>query len=128
MEAMISKLRRVSLAALLILVFNSCLPQGNSAGDFISTLESARRLSTQKNWKDAARLWKDLTLKNPVNGDYWANLGNASYNLADYSTAIEAYKHQIDLGYGLVHNAAYNIACCYALQKETEPALDWLEK
>ncbi|MBD0280184.1 MAG: hypothetical protein ICV81_19810, partial [Flavisolibacter sp.] len=61
-------------------------------------------------------------------GEYWANLAYACYNTKEYKQSIDAFSKQIALGYGLVGNGAYNIACCYALAGNNEKAIEWLEK
>ncbi|MBD0332183.1 MAG: hypothetical protein ICV66_05970 [Chitinophagaceae bacterium] len=102
--------------------------QENDPKEFIRTLEQASKLSTEKKWAEAAPSWVKLIEWNPVNGEYWANLANAYYNLKQYEKSIEAYTKQIELGYGLVGNATYNIACCYALAGNKAKSLEWLEK
>lgn len=102
--------------------------QEYSAGRFITNLENARKASTDQKWKDAVPLWESVVEANPVNGEYRAMLGNAAYNATDYNKSIEAYKKQIELGYGRVDIAAYNIACCYALMGDKKNALAWLDK
>lgn len=72
-------------------------------------------------------MWTQLAQENSVNGEYLANLANAFYNSKEYTKAIDAYKKQIDLGYGRLQIAAYNIACCYALAGDKEPAFAWLQ-
>ncbi|MDQ3682995.1 MAG: S41 family peptidase [Bacteroidota bacterium] len=107
----------------------SCInAQENNPVAFISLLENARKATTDKRWEEALNLWQQATVQNPVNGEYWSNLGSAYYNNKQYDKSIEAYKKQIELGWGLTYNAAYNIACCYALSGQKEPALEWLQK
>ena len=104
------------------------IAQQSDPGEFISLLFNARKLTTDKNWKDAVPAWEQVAEKNPVNGEYVANLANAYYNTAQYTKGIEAYKKQMDLGYGILFNAAYNIACCYSLMGDKENALTWLQR
>src|SRR5262245_32809665 len=104
----------------------SLFAQDNS--DFIATLEKARKASTEKKWTEYVTLWESVTTTNQVNGEYWNRLADAAYYLATYSKSIEAYKKQIELGYGRLDFASYNIACCYALSGDKVNALLWLEK
>src|SRR5262245_37229144 len=106
----------------------SLFAQDNSATQFINTLEKARNASADKNWAESVTLWENVITANPVNGEYRARLGDAAYSVAAYSKSIEAYKKQIELGYGRLDFAAYNIACCYALSGDKVNALSWLEK
>ncbi len=75
--------------------------QENNPVAFIGLLENARKAATDKRWDEAANLWRQATVQNPVNGEYWSNLGSASYNNKQYDKSIEAYKKQIELGWGL---------------------------
>ena len=102
--------------------------QTSTANIFLSTLEKARKATSDKNWKESVTLWESVVAANPVNGEYLAALGNASYFAADYPKSIEAYKKQVELGYGRIDIAAYNIACCYALSGDKTNALNWLDK
>ncbi len=126
----INKIRmsKVFITLICSLNFLCVCAQENNPVAFISLLENARKAATDKKWNEAATLWQQATAQNPVNGEYWSNLGSAYYNNKQYDKSIEAYKKQIELGWGLTYNAAYNIACCYALSGQKEPALDWLKK
>src|SRR5215218_5467650 len=112
------------------LFFISCTlaAQQSDPAEFFNTLYTARKLTADKKWNDAVPLWEQLAEQNFVNGEYVANLASAYYNTKQYSKSIEAYKKQIELGYGLVYNAIYNIACCYSLMGDRENALQWLQK
>ena len=102
--------------------------QSNSGETFMTLLESARRASNDQRWKDAAPLWERIVEVNPVNGEFVSRLGEANYYTAKYPEAISAYKQQLELGYGRIEIATYNIACIYALMGDKENALDWLDK
>lgn len=121
---------RIHLLVLLIFALCSCrsVAQNFDANEFLNLLDNARKLSTERKWKDAVVAWERVNEKNPVNGSFYANLGDACYYDAQYRKAIDAYKKQIELGYGFLPTPAYNIACCYALLGEKEPALQWLDK
>jgi tetratricopeptide (TPR) repeat protein len=96
--------------------------------EFVQTLQQAQKASAEKKWTEAVPLWAKLTESNPVNGEYWYNLGNAYYNTGEYIKSIEAYQKQLELKWDNLYNIAYNIACNYALAGQKEPALDWLQK
>ena len=116
-------------AALLFLNISiEACAQQSDPGDFISLLNSARQYTTDQKWKEAVDVWEQVVERNPVNGEYIANLAFVYYNAAQYAKSIEAYKKQLELGWGILHNAAYNIACCYSLGGDKENALHWLQR
>jgi tetratricopeptide (TPR) repeat protein len=102
--------------------------QQSDPGEFFTVLNSARQFTTTQKWKEAVDAWEQVVERNPVNGEYIARLGEAYYYIAQYAKSIDAYKKQIELGYGNLYIAAYNIACCYSLAGEKENALQWLQK
>ncbi|MDQ3847046.1 MAG: S41 family peptidase [Bacteroidota bacterium] len=119
---------RFSFVVLFLIFSLAICAQQNDPAEFFTLLINARNLSTDKKWSEAVAAWEQIAERNPVNGEYIANLANAYYNVKQYDKAIEAYTKQMELGYGLVGNAVYNIACCYALLGNKVKALEWLEK
>ena len=95
---------------------------------FAETLAQAEAKMQAQQWAEAAALWEQVVKANPVQGNYWERLGTAYYNAKDYRRSIPAFEKQIELGAGRTSNAAYNIACNYALLGEKELAIKWLEK
>lgn len=85
-----------------------------SVGGFIEILRQAEAKTAAKQWAKAAALWEKAAQQNPVNGRFWYQTGTAYYRAKDYRKSIPAYEKQIELGYGIPANAAYNIACDYA--------------
>jgi hypothetical protein len=121
-------INRLFIAITLLDFSFTTLAQQSDPSEFVALLFNARKLSSDKNWKDAVPVWEQVAEKNPVNGEYVANLANVYYHTAQYTKSIEAYKKQIDLGYGVLYNAVYNIACCYSLMGDKENALTWLQR
>jgi hypothetical protein len=66
--------------------------------DFMGMVARARVRTGDKDWAAAADLWAGVTAANPVNGDYWAQLGEARFGAQDYAGAREAYEQALRLG------------------------------
>jgi tetratricopeptide (TPR) repeat protein len=104
------------------------LAQNSRADAYFETLAQADAKLSAKQWTEAAALLEQVVRINPVEGTSWIRLGRAYYNANDYRKSIPAYEKQLELGSGIPANAAYNIACDYALLGEKESAIRWLEK
>src|SRR5215813_11682874 len=96
--------------------------------NFLSLVRDAQAKTTARQWDEAVTLWDQVVRANPVQVSYWLSLAGAAYQAKNYRKAIPAYEKVIELRGGLPANAAYNIACCYALMGEKEQALQWLQK
>lgn len=122
-------LSAIALAAVHILFgVQTISAQKSSADTYLATLAQAEAKTSAKQWSDAAALWEQIVKMNPVEGKSWNQLATAYSNAKDFRKSISAYEKQIELGSGIPANAAYNIACNYALLGEKEAAIDWLEK
>jgi tetratricopeptide (TPR) repeat protein len=95
---------------------------------FVELLNQAETATAAKDWKTAALSWQQVVDANPVNARFWDQLAGAYYESKEYRKAIAAYEQAIKLGAGFPSNAAFNIACCYALLGEKEKALEWLQR
>src|ERR1700678_2437027 len=102
--------------------------------DFMGIVARARARTGEKDWAAAAELWTTVTTANPVNGDYWARLGEARFGAADYAGAREAYEEVLRLGLRetvlsegvpplIPGEVAYRIACCEAAAGHLEAAV-----
>jgi hypothetical protein len=88
----------------------------------------AQARTGDKDWAAAADLWAAVTTANPVNGDYWARLGEAKFGARDYSGARAAYEEVQRLGVRepfllMPGEVAYRIACCEAAAGDREGAV-----
>ncbi len=114
--------------SLILGMAQTVLAQQTQTDIFIETLAQAEAQMQANQWADAAALWEKVVKANPVHGRFWEQLGLAYYNAKDYRRSIPAYQKQLELGFGQPANAAYNIACNYALAGDKEQAIRWLEK
>ncbi len=128
-----------TLGALMVVIFAVCNTKFASSQTvaeqkpseisfYFETVQRAQANAAAKQWSEAVVQWEKLVKVNPVEGRFWNQLALAYYNAKDYRKSIPAYEKQIELGAGLPANAAYNIACDYALIGEKEKAITWLEK
>ncbi|MEK6335563.1 MAG: tetratricopeptide repeat protein [Acidobacteriota bacterium] len=114
---------------LLLLLLSAAAAQAQPpTQSFSDILKDAESKTAAKDWNAAASLWQRVTEANPVNAGFWNQLANALYQSKDYRKSIAAYEKVLEFRGGFPSDAAYNIACCYALLGEKEPALKWLEK
>lgn len=102
--------------------------------DVVGMVARARAMTGDKDWATAAYLWAKVTTANPVNGDYWARLGEARFGALDYAGAREAYEKVLRLGVReaflsedtpplMPGEVAYRIACCEAAAGDREAAV-----
>ena len=102
--------------------------------DFTGMVARARARTGDNDWAGAADLWAKVTAANPVNGDYWARLGEARFGAQDYPGAREAYQKALRLGLRdpewtddapplMPGEIAYRIACCEAAAGDRETAV-----
>src|SRR5262249_17706073 len=96
--------------------------------NFLSLVRDAQAKTNARQWDEAVALWDQVGRANPVQVSYWLSLAGAAFQARNYRKAIPAYEKVIELRGGLRGNAAYNIACCYALMGEKEQAVQWLQK
>ncbi|MBA3599825.1 MAG: tetratricopeptide repeat protein [Acidobacteria bacterium] len=120
----------IAVFALCLILFGTqtTLAQKTQTEIFVETLAQAEAKMQAKQWAEAAAVWEQVVKANPVQGRFWEQLGLAYYNAKDYRKSIPAYEKQLELGFGQPANAAYNIACDYALAGDKEQAIKWLEK
>lgn len=102
--------------------------------DVMEMVARARIRTADEDWAAAADLWAAVTAVNPVNGDYWARLGEARFGAHDYAGAREAYEKVLRLGVRetflsgdapplMPGEVAYRIACCEAAAGDGEAAV-----
>jgi len=102
--------------------------------DFMGIVARAQARTGDRDWVAAAELWTTVTTANPVNGDYWACLGEARFGAGNYAGAREAYEEVLRLGLRetflsedvpplMPGEVAYRIACCEAAAGDREAAV-----
>jgi len=96
--------------------------------DYYRRAEEARQLVRAGRHERAAELLEVLIRANPADGDNWLMLGSARFALKQYRAAVEPYTKAVELGFLDTAQGAYQLARCYSLLGEKEPALLWLER
>ncbi|MDX1941972.1 MAG: hypothetical protein SFU99_15525 [Saprospiraceae bacterium] len=112
---------RIIITLLLFLLAKSITAQD------AALLQEADNSYRKQDWKSAIATYQKITEVNPYNGRYWYRLAFVALKTGQYDIAIRAGEKASTL-YFLPGNAMYNLACAYALDGQTEKALDWLEK
>ncbi len=87
--------------------------------------EALAFIQAQK-WNEAAKAFEAITKSEPANGQAWMQLGVARHSLGEYAKAVDAYLKVPSLE--TRPRVMYNLACSYSRLKETDKALDWLNK
>jgi beta-lactamase regulating signal transducer with metallopeptidase domain/tetratricopeptide (TPR) repeat protein len=86
-----------------------------------------RNRSWDRSWRDAAAWHKQMLAKYPNSGRAWFNYGFASLQARDFENGIAAFQKTLAMKYR-PSTSAFNIACAYALQNNTDAAFQWLER
>src|SRR5829696_149734 len=88
--------------------------------DYVRTEAAARAAVKAGKWSSAARLWKSVVERNPVDGALWYELAGARFRADDHAGALAAYERALRLGVWrpddlvLPSHIEYRIACCHA--------------
>ena len=98
----------------------------HAAGVAAQKLDAATAAVQKEDWATAAKLYRELATDNPVQGQFWYELGMAEYHLKKYRESIAAFDGAIAVGQ-FVGSSYFNQACCYSLLGETKRAVDALE-
>jgi hypothetical protein len=100
-------------------------------------VDAAQEKFAAKRWDDAADLWSQVVINNPVSGAFWVQLGVACYHAERYRDAVPALERALELGggfpaidfeYGFPWRLAHDLARCHARLWEKDRALDWLKR
>jgi tetratricopeptide (TPR) repeat protein len=104
------------------------LEQADAATPFLRTLACAEAMTAAEAWEEAARLWDQVVVVNPVEGRFWTMLAEARHRTRDYRGAIVASERAFDLRDGFPAETTYRIACCHARLGDRAQALSHLER
>ena len=84
-------------------------------------LQQADAAADEKRWSEAIAAYKKLATSDPDGSATYA-LGNALFRSGDRKASIAAYA-KVQKASPSYRNAAYNLACAYALEKQADKAL-----
>jgi tetratricopeptide (TPR) repeat protein len=117
-------------ASFLSLALAATAPSGLAPSRAPQVTELERKQAQQslrdKDWEHAIQAYVSIVEREPKNGAAWFNLGHAYHGAAKLPAAIDAFQRAADIGHNPV--AMYDLACCHALAKDKEKALEWLDR
>lgn len=90
-------------------------------------LQSAQQLIGQKKFAEAEVILAQVVAQDPQSGAGWMQLGYARHAQNKLETALEAHLKAAEFPQ-FKPTALYNAACVYALQKQTDRAIETLQK
>jgi tetratricopeptide (TPR) repeat protein len=100
-----------------------------TATHYLRTLTQARFATENRQWQAAAELWQDAVAANPVDGNNWYRLAEATFAAGDYRAAVGAYEQALALGVWERHvepvlppQLNYQLARCHARLGDTAAA------
>lgn len=82
---------------------------------------------SERRWAPAIKDMQAMVQSSPNTGRAWSNLGWALHHSQRHAEARDAFQRQVDLGYKTT-TATYNVGCTYAMEGQTDSALDWLQR
>lgn len=85
--------------------------------------DSAR---TKQRWQSAIALYETFLKSEPDNGRGWFNLGYALHYSGEHTRALTAFEKALQLGYR-EPTSMYNMGCAYAMLRQTDQAMKWIE-
>lgn len=92
----------------------------------IVEIENANVLYNENNWEASVIAFKNLSLKNPTNGEYYYKLATSHRELGSYEASTNAYLQSLDVGYNKGRCIKF-IAANYALLNKQEEAIKWVK-
>ena len=102
-------------------LLDSPTPATTTATDYLRTITRARSATEGRQWRAAAELWHHAVTANPVDGNNWYRLAEATFAAGDYRGALVAYERALSLGVWERHvepvpppELHYQLARCHA--------------
>jgi hypothetical protein len=95
---------------------------------FLSALNQAQEKSRASEWPAAASSWERVVAMNPQVAGFWYALGTAQRNAGEYRKAVPSLERSLELGAGRLATVALDIARSYAVLKDKEMTLKWIER
>jgi Flp pilus assembly protein TadD len=81
---------------------------------------------TKQRWQSAITLYETFLKSEPDNGRGWFNLGYALQYSGEHTRAVTAFEKALQLGYRKP-TSMYNMGCAYAMLRQTDQAMQWIE-
>ena len=89
-------------------------------------LQQAQIFEDEKNYAEASKAYRAMTVENPKDGFAWYRLGTSLQAAGRLDDAVDASRRAAEFE-DVRPNALFNLACAYALQGKPDAALNQLE-
>lgn len=99
-----------------------------SPAEYFHLNQEAEAIHARRDYAAAADLYARLVEQNPTNGDLWLQLGRCQTGSKRHREAIASLKKATELGAGVPHLNARQIAANFASLGEHDEAYRWLDR
>jgi hypothetical protein len=112
------------LLFVLLCAFSPASPD-STVQDRAALRQKAQSALAAQNWKEAADDFRALTESDPKDAQAWLHLGYALHAQGKLDEALPIHLKAAEFA-AIKGTASYNAACVYALKKDVEQAITWL--
>ncbi len=122
-------MRRFIALTVLVSFLSGGLVAQDQKAELTKLRAEARELFEAKKWPEAEKVLAEILKIDGKNGTTWSNYGYALHSQNKLDEALKAHEKAAEFGKPREKaTATYNIACVYALKKDSNKAFEYLEK